>query len=155
MLFRSSVAAVDDLDSDDFFLVTASPLQPSTLAMGSLPPAGPPRAAKVEKLKSAPSFFDAAGLSVEQHEATSADGTKIPYFQIGPKSLPLDGSTPTQSSASGSSVVLGASGIYTLKYFSVDALGNAEPVRTSAVPIRVDLVAPTRSEEHTSELQSH
>ena len=94
-LGTASVSAVDDLDSDDFFLVTASPLQPSTLSLGSLPPSGAPRAGAVEKLKSAPSFFDAKGLVVEQHEATSADGTKIPYFQIGPKSLPLDGSTPT------------------------------------------------------------
>ncbi len=94
-LGTASVAAVDDLDSDDFFLVTASPLQPSTLSLGSLPAAGPPRAGEVAALKSAPSFFDAAGLVVEQHEATSADGTKIPYFQIGRKDLPLDGSTPT------------------------------------------------------------
>ncbi|MFM7250177.1 MAG: prolyl oligopeptidase family serine peptidase, partial [Planctomycetaceae bacterium] len=94
-LGTASVAAVDDLDSDDFFLVTASPLQPSTLSLGSLPAAGPPRAGEVAALKSAPSFFDATGLVVEQHEATSADGTKIPYFQIGRKDLPLDGSTPT------------------------------------------------------------
>ncbi len=94
-LGTASVSAVDDLDGDDFFLVTASPLQPSTLSLGSLPASGAPRAEGVSRLKSAPSFFDAAGLVVEQHEATSKDGTKVPYFQIGPKALPLDGSTPT------------------------------------------------------------
>ncbi|MFM7522314.1 MAG: prolyl oligopeptidase family serine peptidase [Planctomycetota bacterium] len=91
----ASVSAVDDLEGDDFFLVTASPLAPSTLALGSLPATGAPRAGAVEKLKSAPAFFDATGLVVEQHEATSADGTKVPYFQIGRANLPPDGSTPT------------------------------------------------------------
>ncbi|NBV45051.1 MAG: S9 family peptidase [Planctomycetia bacterium] len=91
----ASATAVDDLEGDDFFLVTASPLAPSTLSLGTLPAAGPPRAAAVEKLKSAPAFFEADGLVVEQHEATSADGTQVPYFQIGPRKLPADGSTPT------------------------------------------------------------
>ncbi|MFZ4731200.1 MAG: prolyl oligopeptidase family serine peptidase [Pirellulales bacterium] len=91
----ASATAVDDLEGDDFFLVTASPLAPSTLSLGSLPGAGAPRAATVETLKSAPAFFDASRLVVEQHEATSADGTKVPYFQIGPRDLPADGSTPT------------------------------------------------------------
>ena len=94
-LGTAGVTAVDDLDSDDFFLVTASPLQPSTLALGCLPVAGAPKVTGVEKLKSAPSFFESKGLVVEQHEATSADGTKVPYFQIGPKDLKPDGSTPT------------------------------------------------------------
>ncbi|MCM2324555.1 MAG: prolyl oligopeptidase family serine peptidase [Oligoflexia bacterium] len=39
--------------------------------------------------------FDAKGLITEQLEATSADGTKVPYFVVRPKSLKLDGSTPT------------------------------------------------------------
>jgi prolyl oligopeptidase len=89
------VAAVDALDSDDYFLVTSSPVQPSTLALGGLPadPAGAMPAA--EPLKRSPAFFDAAGLVVEQHEAVSRDGTRIPYFQIGRAGLPADGSTPT------------------------------------------------------------
>ena len=39
--------------------------------------------------------FDANGVSTQQNFATSADGTKIPYFLIMPKDAPLDGSTPT------------------------------------------------------------
>ena len=35
-----------------------------------------------EKLKSLPAFFDATGLEVTQNEATSKDGTKIPYFVV-------------------------------------------------------------------------
>jgi hypothetical protein len=37
----ASVAAVDDLDSDDFFLTTATPLEPATLALGTLEPDDP------------------------------------------------------------------------------------------------------------------
>ena len=32
---------------------------------------------------------------VEQHFATSTDGTKVPYFLVRPKGMKLDGSTPT------------------------------------------------------------
>ena len=46
-------------------------------------------------LKTSPPRFDAAGMSVEQHAATSKDGTRIPYFIVKPKGMALDGSTPT------------------------------------------------------------
>ena len=39
-----------------------------------------PAQGKPEPIKSLPARFDAAGLVTEQFEATSADGTKIPYF---------------------------------------------------------------------------
>jgi prolyl oligopeptidase len=42
------------------------------------PPAAP------ELLKRAPEAFDPAGLVVTRHEATSPDGTRIPYVQVGP-----------------------------------------------------------------------
>jgi prolyl oligopeptidase len=87
----ASVAAVDEYESDDFFLITADPVEPTTLALGT---AGEP-AAQPERLKRSPGFFEARGLHVSQHEAVSADGTRVPYFQIGPADLPLDGSTPT------------------------------------------------------------
>lgn len=88
----ASVAAVDDLESDDFFLTTATPLEPTTLALGTLRPDG--TGANPDPLKRSPAFFKTAGLAVTQHEATSKDGTRIPYFQIGPADLPADGSTP-------------------------------------------------------------
>ena len=34
------------------------------------------------KVKSMPAFFDATGITTEQFEATSKDGTKIPYFVV-------------------------------------------------------------------------
>ena len=46
-------------------------------------------------LKSQPERFSARGLSVRQFEATSKDGTKVPYFLVGRADLPLDGSNPT------------------------------------------------------------
>jgi prolyl oligopeptidase len=39
--------------------------------------------------------FDASHDVVEQHEATSTDGTRIPYFIVHPKTLKFDGSNPT------------------------------------------------------------
>jgi prolyl oligopeptidase len=46
-------------------------------------------------LKSTPAYFDATGLAVGQHEAVSADGTRVPYFEVRPEDLVLDGSAPT------------------------------------------------------------
>ncbi|MEL7447080.1 MAG: prolyl oligopeptidase family serine peptidase [Pseudomonadota bacterium] len=50
---------------------------------------------KPEVLKTSPSYFDKAGLQVEQYEATSADGTKIPYFIVKPEGMEMNGSTAT------------------------------------------------------------
>lgn len=49
----------------------------------------------LETLKSTPPRFNAAAHMVEQFEATSRDGTKIPYFLIRPRNMRMDGSTPT------------------------------------------------------------
>ncbi|MFW5634497.1 MAG: prolyl oligopeptidase family serine peptidase, partial [Erythrobacter sp.] len=46
-------------------------------------------------IKTSPAYFDQAGMEVEQHEATSKDGTKIPYFIVKPRGMELDGSTAT------------------------------------------------------------
>ena len=52
-----------------------------------------------ELLKSQPAHFDAAGMHVDQFFASSADGTRVPYFVIWPSGVsaawPADGSTPT------------------------------------------------------------
>jgi len=50
---------------------------------------------KAEKVKTAPQFFNAIGMKVEQYEATSKDGTKIPYFLVTPKGFKADGNAPT------------------------------------------------------------
>jgi prolyl oligopeptidase len=87
----AAVTPVDDIDSDDYWLVTSSPLSPSMLSLGTA--ADPGR--QPERLKQSPAFFDAACLRVAQHEAVSQDGTRIPYFQIGPENLAADGTAPT------------------------------------------------------------
>ncbi len=48
-----------------------------------------------EKVKSAPAFFTTDGMTVAQYEATSKDGTKIPYFLVTPKGFTPEGKTPT------------------------------------------------------------
>jgi prolyl oligopeptidase len=47
------------------------------------------------KVKMEPAFFDATGMTTEQLEATSKDGTKIPYFVVRPKGTKDDGTSPT------------------------------------------------------------
>jgi prolyl oligopeptidase len=46
-------------------------------------------------IKDLPARFDASGDTVDQFEATSTDGTKVPYFVVHPKAMKLDGSNPT------------------------------------------------------------
>ncbi|MDO9336440.1 MAG: prolyl oligopeptidase family serine peptidase [Caulobacter sp.] len=50
---------------------------------------------KPEQIKATPAKFDAAGLVIEQFEATSTDGMKVPYFVVHRKDIKLDGSNPT------------------------------------------------------------
>ena len=50
---------------------------------------------KLETLKTSPSRFDATRHVIEQFEATSKDGVKVPYFVVRPKGMKFDGSTPT------------------------------------------------------------
>ncbi|MCC9198367.1 prolyl oligopeptidase family serine peptidase [Arthrobacter sp. zg-Y820] len=87
--------AVDDEDEEsgnDYWLISTGFLTPSTLSRGTLGSSSGGGAAVV---KESPSFFDASSCTVEQHFAVSADGTRVPYFQVGPKDLVLDGGNPT------------------------------------------------------------
>ncbi|MBB4396541.1 prolyl oligopeptidase family serine peptidase [Bradyrhizobium sp. ERR14] len=49
---------------------------------------------RMEELKKTPSAFDASNHVVEQLEATSRDGTSIPYFLVRPKNARFDGTIP-------------------------------------------------------------
>ncbi|MGN6553570.1 MAG: prolyl oligopeptidase family serine peptidase [Verrucomicrobiota bacterium] len=84
-----SVSGVDPNESDDYFMLIAGYLTPSTLYLGA---AGQPGR---EKLKSLPAYFDATGLEVQQFAAVSKDGTRVPYFQVSRKGMPLNGTNPT------------------------------------------------------------
>lgn len=92
MVGLGAVDKHDESTANDFWMISTGFLTPSTLSYGRLG-AGDDTGAEV--IKSAPALFPAAGLGVEQHFATSADGTKIPYFQIGADDLELDGANPT------------------------------------------------------------
>jgi prolyl oligopeptidase len=48
-----------------------------------------------EFLKSRPHFFDASPYAVDQRFATSADGTRVPYFIVYRKDMKLDKTNPT------------------------------------------------------------
>jgi prolyl oligopeptidase len=50
---------------------------------------------RLSHIKSLPARFASSELMSEQHWVKSLDGTKIPYYVIRPKQLPMDGSTPT------------------------------------------------------------
>ncbi len=52
-------------------------------------------------LRSEPARFDAEGMSVEQHEAVSADGERIPYFLVTPRGFEANGRNPTLIGAYG------------------------------------------------------
>jgi len=83
-----NVAAVDSDDSDAYFMTTTDYLNPTALLMGEI-------GTVPEQLKKLPDFFDASKLTINQHFATSQDGTRIPYFMVARKDLKLDGSNPT------------------------------------------------------------
>lgn len=59
------------------------------------------RTASAAVAKSLPAQFNASGDVVEQHEATSKDGTKIPYFIVRPRAMRFNGRNPTVMTAYG------------------------------------------------------
>jgi prolyl oligopeptidase len=69
-------------DRSDLFVSYNDHLTPPSLLMVELGAGDNP--AEVEVVKRQPARFDAGGLAVTQLWATSADGTEIPYFLIGP-----------------------------------------------------------------------
>jgi prolyl oligopeptidase len=82
------VSAADDASDLAMFSVTDY-LTPSTLWLYD------GANGRVETIKTTPPRFNAAGHQVEQFEAVSRDGTRIPYFVVRPRGMRNDGSTPT------------------------------------------------------------
>ena len=79
-------------ESDDLWLTSSSYTQPTTYSIAR---ADKPLVEHQERLKALPAMYDAAGLHTQQLEATSADGTKVPYFLVCAKNLAFDGTAPT------------------------------------------------------------
>jgi len=87
---NASVALVSTSDSgDQLFFTVESFLTPTQLSLTDL------GAGTQAVVKSLPARFDASTHVVEQKEATSKDGTKIPYFIVHPKGHKHDGLDPT------------------------------------------------------------
>lgn len=80
------IAASSD-ETDQIMYTVSDFLNPTTLYYSE--------GGKPEPLKTSPSYFDPAGMDVEQFMATSKDGTQIPYFLVKPKGMAMDGSTGT------------------------------------------------------------
>jgi len=87
-----SINAVNDRNDHWFFTYTDF-LEPSSLYLVS---DGSP-----VRVKGLPEFFDTAGMKVTQREATSKDGTRIPYFLVTPRGFEADGDNPTLLSGYG------------------------------------------------------
>lgn len=83
-----AVGAVDSDESDAVWLTATDYLTPTTLSLAEIGKAP-------EQLKAMPVFFDASKDVIEQHFATSKDGTRVPYFLVRPKDLKFDGTAPT------------------------------------------------------------
>ena len=84
-----------DTRSERMFVSASGFTTPTTLYLGD------GATGKLAVAKTLPAKFDADSLAVEQLEATSSDGTKIPYFVVHRKDIAYDGSTPTLLSAYG------------------------------------------------------
>ncbi|MBI1683499.1 prolyl oligopeptidase family serine peptidase [Caulobacter hibisci] len=87
---NSTVSLGSASDKDDrLFVSVTGYLTPTTYWLADA------ATGKLDQVKAAPAKFDASTHVVEQFEATSKDGTKIPYFLVRPKGIKYDGSTPT------------------------------------------------------------
>ncbi|MEP6967994.1 MAG: prolyl oligopeptidase family serine peptidase, partial [Pseudomonadota bacterium] len=82
------IAAAGDLD-DTIYYTVENFLDPTRLWR-----ADAANGARVA-IKALPARFNAALDVTEQFEATSNDGTKVPYFVVHPKAMALDGANPT------------------------------------------------------------
>ena len=82
------VSPVDADESNAFWMTASDYLHPTTLYYGEI-------GEEPELLKQLTPMYDASGLSVSQHFATSQDGTKIPYFMVAKDDLELNGDNPT------------------------------------------------------------
>ncbi len=96
-LLEVTAQAVRQRDTDYLFISASGWTTPPTLTLARLTDAGEVTGMSV--LRQAPARFDARGVRVSQHVAVSADGTRVPYFQIGRRRTG-DGGTASVPAAS-------------------------------------------------------
>ena len=83
----------DDPLAECYLLGYTDFLTPDSLFLGHTEPQ--PGRPALEPLKARPALFDAEGLRTEQRFATSADGTRVPYFIVWPRGAEANGRNPT------------------------------------------------------------
>ena len=83
----------DDPLAECYLLGYTDFLTPDSLFLGHTEPQ--PGGPALEPLKARPALFDAEGLRTEQRFATSADGTRVPYFIVWPRGAEANGRNPT------------------------------------------------------------
>lgn len=81
------VAATSPFTNRYFFTFSGF-TQPNTLYLAE-------EDGSVREVRSLPAMWNAEGVAVEQHETTSRDGTRIPYFVVRRQDVRLDGTNPT------------------------------------------------------------
>lgn len=75
--------------AEAYLMRAADFLRPDSLQLGRV------GSDEREGLKALPTFWDASGMRVDQRNATSADGTRVPYFVIWPRGAQADANNPT------------------------------------------------------------
>ena len=88
------IASTNSTD-DKFYLLLTGFLTPSSLELGDA------ATGSLTLARTLPAQFDASKMVVEQLEATSKDGTKVPYFVVHGKEMKYDGQNPTLLNAYG------------------------------------------------------
>lgn len=83
-----NVVSADDR-SDRFYFDHQGFLSPTSLYEADS------ASGKSTRVRSEPAWFDAEGMTVEQFQATSADGELIPYFVVKPADFEANGANPT------------------------------------------------------------
>jgi prolyl oligopeptidase len=83
-----NIGSVDN-HSDEYFFYYENFLTPSSLYLGNA------RDNTTRLIQSLPAFFDAGNYEVWQYETSSADGTIVPYFVVGPKNMQYNHMNPT------------------------------------------------------------
>jgi prolyl oligopeptidase len=87
-------AAATAPDSNGYFFTYTSFIQPTTLYFVD-------EKSTPKEVKRLPVMWDSSGMNVDQFEATSKDGTRIPFFIVSRESLRNDGTNPTLLAAYG------------------------------------------------------
>lgn len=91
--FGSIYLTSSNNQTNDYFFRFSNFITPTTLFYSS--------GTEIEPIKKLKDFFNTKNLTVKQFNATSKDGTKIPYFVVHQKDLQFDGKNPTMIYAYG------------------------------------------------------